>query len=130
MNKKILLVEDEKLIRDMYQMAFSQAGFQVEPAEDGQQAIEKLTVEAPDYDLVLLDVMMPKADGISVLKKIKTGDSPAKNIPVFLLTNLGMDSLIKEALTLGAEQFFVKSNYLPKQIVAEVEDYFTRHETQ
>ncbi len=125
MNKKILLVEDEKMIRDMYQLAFQQEGFLVDIAEDGQQAIDKLINQKLSYDLILLDLMMPQLDGISVLKKIKSPDSPANNIPVFLLTNLGMDNIIKEGMSLGAERFLVKANFLPKQIVDEVTSYFS-----
>lgn len=126
MAKTILLVEDEQLIKDMYQKVFEERGYLVETAEDGEEAVAKLTKPGAKYDLVLLDIMMPKLDGISVLKKIKEPASPAKSIPVFLLTNLGMDTLIKEALGLGAEQFFVKANYLPGQIVDEVDTYFKR----
>ena len=123
---KILLVEDEQLIKDMYQKVFKERGYEVETAEDGEEAVVKLMRPGAKYDLVLLDIMMPKLDGISVLKKIKDPGSAAKNIPVCLLTNLGMDTLIKEALNLGAEQFFVKANYLPGQIVDEVDAYFKR----
>jgi CheY-like chemotaxis protein len=125
MNKKILLVEDEKMIQDMYQMAFQQEGFTIEVAEDGQKAVEKLINQKLAFDLILLDLMMPKLDGISVLRKIKEVNSPAKDIPVFLLTNLGMDNIIKEGMSLGAEKFLVKANFLPKQVVDEVVSYFS-----
>ncbi len=130
MAKTILLVEDEQLIKDMYQKVFQERGYEVAVAEDGEQALQRLLTEPTKYDLVLLDIMMPKLDGISVLRRLKAADSSAKTVPVFLLTNLGMDTLIKEALSLGAEQFFVKANYLPNQIVDEIDQYFKRKEGQ
>ena len=120
MNKKILLVEDEKMIREMYEIVLKHAGYAVDFAEDGEIAVQKLSQPNPDYDLVLLDLMMPKLDGINVLKIIKAPDSPSRHIPVFLLTNLGMDNLIKEAMSHGADKFLVKANYLPKQVVDEI----------
>ncbi len=126
-DKRILLVEDEILIREMYQYALNQRGYTVETAEDGEQALEKLINQKLTYDLILLDVMMPKLDGISVLKKIKQPDSPAKAIPVFLLTNLGIESVIKEALSVGAYKCLIKSNMLPLQILEEIDTFFTHH---
>ena len=120
MNKKILLVEDEKIIREMYEIVLKHAGYDVDFAEDGEVAVQKLSQPKPDYDLVLLDLMMPKLDGINVLKIIKAPDSPSRHIPVFLLTNLGMENLIKEAMSHGADKFLVKANYLPKQVVDEI----------
>jgi len=64
--------------------------------------------------------MLPKIDGISVLKKIKEEGSPAKDIPVFLLTNLGQENLIKEAMALGASQYWIKSNIFPMDLVKEI----------
>jgi CheY-like chemotaxis protein len=128
MNKKILIVEDEKLIRDLYEIAFTQRGYLVDLAQDGQVALDKLLIQDPQYDMILLDVMMPKVDGISVLKQIKQQDRASSKIPVFLLTNLGMDPIIKEALVIGAEQFIIKSNFLPFQIVDEIDMFFKNKE--
>ncbi len=128
MAKKILLVEDEMLIRDMYNLVLKQNGYEVVSAEDGEDALAKLLEGQPDYDLILLDIMLPKLDGISVLKKVKDPSSPARSIPVFLLTNLGLDDLIKEALAIGAEQYFIKSNILPQNIVDEINAFFASRE--
>lgn len=121
--KRILLVEDEEMIREMYKLAIQNAGYQIDTSEDGESAALKINTTDPQYDLVLLDIMLPKLDGISVLKQIKADDK-TKNIPVFLLTNLGLEDLVKEALELGAQQYLVKSNILPKQIVAEIDTFF------
>jgi DNA-binding response OmpR family regulator len=126
--KKILLIEDESMIREMYEMILSKKGYQVDSAEDGQQGITKLLQNPQDYNLILLDIMLPKLDGISVLKKIKQSDSPIKDIPVFLLTNLGQENLIKEAMSLGAVQYWIKSNIFPVDLVKEIDAFLTEPE--
>ena len=127
---KILLVEDEALVHEMYSLALKKKGYEIDLATDGEQALQKLTAPQVDYDLILLDVMMPKLDGISILRKIKKPDSPAKNIPTFLLTNLGLDDVVKEAKSLGAVKCLIKSNTLPQQIIDEIEDFFKNKSAQ
>lgn len=129
MAEKILLVEDEALIRDMYEMILKKRGYEVEIAEDGQAALDKLMNGTPDYGLILLDIMLPQVDGISVLKKIKDLGSPAKDIPVFLLTNLGQENLIKEAMALGAAQYWIKSNIFPMDLAKEIDTFLKNVET-
>ena len=112
MQKKILIVEDTDDVREMYSFALQQK-HQVDEAIDGEEAVQKIMAPTADYDIILLDVMLPKMDGISILKKIKAADSPAKDIPVFLFTNLGMDEVVSEATSLGAVKCFVKASILP-----------------
>lgn len=123
MSKKILLVEDEPFIRETYEKALTHNGYLIECAEDGQVALDKIKSPNTIYDLVLLDIMLPKVDGISVLKEIK-GNPQVKSTPVFLLTNLGLDNVIKQATELGAQKYFIKANFLPKDIVREVNAFF------
>jgi len=127
MAHSILLVEDEEMIREMYHMALEKAGYQVESVEDGRDALTKLQQNPQNYELVLLDIMLPGLDGISVLKEMKNPDSPAKNISVILLTNLGLEDLIQEALELGAMQYLVKSNTLPQQIIDQIDAFFAKN---
>lgn len=128
MNKRIFLVEDEKIIREMYERALKVRGYEVESAIDGEDALAKLTTGSPKYNLILLDIMIPKLDGISVLKKIKETDSPVKDVPVFLLTNLGQENLLKDAVAAGAAQYFIKSNILPMQMVDEIDSFLQKTE--
>lgn len=114
---KILIVEDEHMLADMYATKFSMEGFAVEKAADGSQAIERLKTEVPD--VMLLDIIMPKLDGFSVLKEIKL-DPRLKDIPVILLTNLGQDDDIKKGKQLGADDYFVKANHSPQEVVEKV----------
>ena len=125
MSKKIFLIEDEEQIRKMYEEALVSGGYVVETSQNGQQAVEKLTTDNSDYSLILLDIMMPGLDGINVLKQIKANTSPAHSIPVFILTNLSTESLKKEALSLGAEQFLSKIDLTPKEILEIINKFFS-----
>lgn len=119
MNKRILLVEDEFYIRDLYRMILQSAGFNVSLAVDGEEGY-KLAQNLPD--LILLDIMIPKLNGIMLLKKIKK-DEKTKNIPIVLLTNLGQESIIKTAFEEGASGYFLKVRLNPKEIVNQISHF-------
>jgi len=121
-SKKILLIEDEAFISDMYKIVFTKEGFVVETASDGEEGLAK--AQAGDYDLILLDIMLPKMNGLDALKEMRKEGSSAKKTPVFLLTNLGQENIIKQAFKIGAQGYFMKANLLPQQIVSEVRDFF------
>lgn len=116
---KILLVEDELYVRELYERVLSQNGFEVLPAADGVAGLE-LAGNHPD--LILLDIMMPGMNGIQVLQKLKE-NSATKNIPVVLLTNLGQQSVIQEALKIGASGYFIKVRLTPYQLVGHVKEF-------
>jgi CheY-like chemotaxis protein len=120
--KKILLVEDEFFIRDLYERYLKKNGFEVISAVDGEDGMKKALENK--VDLILLDIMMPKMTGIEVLSKIKEEGSIAKDTPVYLLTNQVQDSIIREAFKLGAEGYLIKAQLLPKQIVEEIQNIF------
>ena len=82
---KIMVVEDDSFVMDIYQTKLSQEGYEVIQAENGVEAFKKLETKIPD--LILLDIIMPYMDGLQMLKKIKL-EEKLKNIPVILLTNL------------------------------------------
>lgn len=111
---KILLVEDEKMLADMYATKFTMDGFTIVNAYDGKEGLEAARREKPD--LILLDIIMPKLDGFAVLKELKQDESTAK-VPVVLLTNLGQESDVKKGKDLGADDYFVKANHSPQEIV-------------
>lgn len=114
--QKILVVDDEPAIRDIYNREFTNAGYKVEMAEDGEAGLLKAGEVKPN--LILLDVMLPKMSGIDVLKSLKA-NSLTKNIPILLLTNLGEETLIKEGFDLGADGYLLKVSYTPSQVVQE-----------
>lgn len=117
--KKILLVEDEEMLANMYQVKFQNDGFQLIKASNGEEGLTLAEKEKPD--MILLDVIMPKMDGFTVLKRLKENDS-TKNIPVLLLTNLGQDEDVKKGNELGAIGYLVKANITPSEVVAKVKE--------
>lgn len=122
--KRILLIEDDAYTRDIYQEILEEAGFEVVLAIDGQEGLMKLKEDG--YALVLLDVMMPKMDGISVLKALKAENLPTPPAQkIILLTNLGHDSVIQEALSLGASSYLVKSDLNPDQLVEKIKQFLS-----
>ena len=110
---KILIIEDDPLMRRLYQKIFTFEKYEVESAEDGEEGLEKARKVKPT--LILLDVMMPKMNGLQVLEKLKA-DPDLKKIPVVMLTNLAGQKDAETALAKGAVKYIVKSEYQPKQV--------------
>lgn len=117
--KVILLVEDELFVRELYQRILTQSGYRIITAIDGIEALDKAMQQ---IDLILLDIMLPKLNGIEVLKKLKS-DPNTKSIPIVLLTNLGQESVIVDAFQSGAQGYFMKMRLTPYQIVDKVEQF-------
>jgi len=114
---RILIIEDDVFIMDMYETKFKMAGFEVLRAENGDKGIKVARKEKPD--LIVLDIVMPQMDGLEVLKVVK-GDSELKDIPVVLLTNLGQRENIEEGLKLGADDYIIKAHFTPDEVVGKV----------
>ena len=117
--KKILLVEDEDFIRDLYTRQLSKEGYLVKSAPDGQAGLNLLKSEA--FDLLLLDIMLPGINGLQVLREFKT-QNPNSPMITILLTNLGQEAVIKEGFELGAQAYLIKASYTPDQVVTEVKN--------
>jgi CheY-like chemotaxis protein len=125
---KILVVEDDPLMSRMYQKIFKFEGYDVEVAVDGQEGLEKVRSIKPT--LVLLDIMMPKMNGLQVLEKLKS-DPDTREIPVVMLTNLAGQADAEAALTKGAVRYIVKSQQDPKAVVTIIKEIlagYTRDE--
>lgn len=121
--KTILIVEDDFHIQDIYRMAFLKTGnYSVETASDGQEALVKLRAHV--YDLILLDIMLPKVTGIDVLRAMRSPSSPTRDTPIILITNLGQEDIIKEAFKIGADGYLIKAQFTPNDVVAEVDAFF------
>jgi len=116
---KILLVEDEELLRKMYRKKLELA-FEVETAADGEEGLAKAREFKPD--LILLDIVMPKLNGIGVLKKIKA-DPVINWIPVVMLTNLATGAAIQECLEAGSQGYIIKSDSTPSKLLQEVKKF-------
>ncbi len=117
----IFLIEDDPLMVRMYEKAFKLSGYEVEMAFDGEEALAKLEAAKSKPTLILLDIMMPKLNGLEVLRRLKQ-DANLKNIPVIMLTNLAGEADAEKALGLGAVLYLVKSQYEPRQIVDKVKE--------
>lgn len=121
MAKKILIIDDDPMLRKMYSKKFEIAGFEIDNAKDGEEGIIKIQEFKPD--LILMDVMMPRLDGFGVLEKLKANPELA-NIPVILLTNVGASEQDKEkGLKLGACEYLIKSQHSPNEIIEIVKKY-------
>ena len=118
---KILIVEDEEFLSDMYRMRFEQEGYAVVVASDGETGLELVKRERPD--LVLLDLVLPGLDGFQVLAKIRKEPNLNKT-KVFILSNLGQTDEVDKGLAGGADGYFVKANLTPTQLAEKVNAIF------
>jgi len=116
----ILIVEDENFLIRTLEDNLVAEGYTVDVAKDGEEAVEKIGKKKPD--LILLDLLMPKKDGFYVLEETKKNPE-WKLIPVIVLSNLGEDTVIKKALEMGADDYFVKSQHPIQEIIEKVKDY-------
>jgi two-component system chemotaxis response regulator CheY len=121
MAQKILLVEDDVYIRKLYGEVLQDAGFQVDMAEDGILGLDK--IKKGGYDLILLDVVMPKMDGLGVLERLEQNPPIQKNGPIILLSNLAKDPITQGDLGKGAAGYIVKSDVTPDQLIEDVRKY-------
>jgi len=116
----VLIIEDEESLAAMYAAKFDKEGFNVVTASDGSDGIDKAKSSSPD--IILLDIILPKKDGFMVLKELKE-DAKTKNVKVLMLSNLGQDEDVSKGKKLGAEDYLVKANLTPAQIVDKVKQY-------
>lgn len=114
---RILVIEDDRFLRDLIVQKLKKEGFVVLEAIDGEEGI-KMTREH-STDLVLLDLILPGIDGFEVLKKMKE-DSATKNIPVIILSNLGQKEDVERGLRLGAQDYLIKAHFTPGEIIEKV----------
>ena len=122
--EKILVVEDDLFLRELYTDILSQEGFQVDSAADGEEALQKIT--AGGYNLVLLDIIMPKMDGLEVMRQTQAKPPQNPNKCVVFLTNLDKDEEIKKAMLLG-NGYLIKSQITPGSLVEEVKKYLEKY---
>ena len=119
--RRVLIVEDDIFLREMYVHTFEKHGYEVESAEDGQLGID-LANKDP-FDIILLDIMLPKKNGVEVLKELRQPDAKAAKTPIILLSNLGQDSIISEAFTLGADGYILKADVLPNEVLDKIDGF-------
>lgn len=122
---KILIIEDDKFLREFYQELLQEAGYFVDIAADGETAVSKIYTGG--FDLILLDIMLPKKDGIQILKDIAIRPPKNPNGPIVVLSNLGQDSVIKKCYDLGASGYLIKSSLNPDQVLTQIHNYLRRN---
>lgn len=115
--KKVLLIDDDNALRQLYAVELGSKGYSVIEASDGEQGLEKAKKDNPD--LILLDIMMPKLDGVATLTQLKQ-DTVTSKIPVVMLTNFGQENLVKQAFASGATDYLLKYKVTPAEMVQKV----------
>lgn len=121
---KILIVEDDQFLREFYQELLMGEGYNVDVSGDGEEALGK--IQNGGYNLILLDIMLPKLDGLEILRRIKLSPAKQSNGPIVILSNLGQDSVIKQAFDSGAGGYLIKSSLNPDQVLEKIKSYLTR----
>ena len=120
--KVILVVDDDPMLLTLYKRLFSNKGMEVLLAQDGQEGLELIEQEKPDF--VILDIRMPKLDGIDVLK-IMRGRENLKEVPVMILTNYGREEYREATEKLNVVDFLVKTNIDPSGLVKRVAEFLS-----
>ncbi len=114
--KKILMVEDDQFIRQLYSRQVAKAGFGVQSTASGKEGLELL--DKNKYDLLMLDLNIPDVSGFQILEHLQKNPKPGMTI--LILSNVAQDDYIKKGMEMGAAAFVVKSTYTPEQVVSEV----------
>lgn len=122
--KKILVVEDDQFLREFYQELLQGEEYIIDSASDGEMALNK--IQNNEYDLILLDIMLPKKDGLQILRDLKVAPGKSANTKIVVLTNLGQDIIIKQCFDLGAAGFLIKSAMNPDQVLTEIKSFLQK----
>jgi DNA-binding response OmpR family regulator len=117
MPRKILVVEDDKFVRELIAQKLTEEEFEVSSAKDGEEGVKKTESEKPD--LILLDLILPGIDGFEVLSRIRKNPL-TERIPVIILSNLGEKVDVDRGIKLGADDYLIKAHFTPKEIVEKV----------
>lgn len=119
MAKNILIIEDDKFLRELIAQKLVNEGYKISEAVDGEEGLEKIKKEKPD--LILLDLILPGIDGFAVLIEMK--ENPAVvQIPVIILSNLGQRDDIEKGLKLGATDYLIKAHFTPAEIIEKIKN--------
>lgn len=120
-NLKVLLIEDEKEVAELYRLKLSLDGYNVSVASDGQEGLKKALEESPE--LIFLDIKMPGMDGFEVLKRLRSTES-TKKTPIVILSNFDEQEMIEKGLTLGANEYLIKSQFTPGELSKKAKTWF------
>lgn len=117
MAKKILLVEDEEIMVDLLQKKLTKEGYQISIARDGEEGLEAM--KKAKFDLILLDIIMPKMGGFEVMKEMQK-DPELKKIPVIVISNSGQPVELDQAKKLGAKDWLIKTEFDPQEVIDKI----------
>lgn len=120
---KVLLVDDDEFLLDMYSVKFKEAGFDLDIASSGTEALEK--IKHTPYDVILLDIIMPQLDGFEVLQQMKKDNLQGKSI-VIILSNLGQKEDIERGMYLGAQDYVIKAHFTPREVVEKIKFHISK----
>lgn len=119
MAKKILIIEDDKFLRELIARKLTDEGFNALEAVDGEDGIKKTKEIQPD--LILLDLILPSIDGFEVLSRVKE-DASIASIPIIILSNLGQKEEVEKGLNLGAVDYLIKAHFTPGEIIEKIKN--------
>lgn len=119
MSTTILVIEDDKFLRELIVQKLIKENYEVSEAIDGEQGIKKIKEEKPD--LILLDLILPGIDGFEVLSRMREG-SNSPSIPVIILSNLGQKEDVERGLKLGAIDYLIKAHFTPGEIIEKIKN--------
>lgn len=114
---KILIIEDDSFLLRMYSTKLELEGFKILGALDGEKGLRMAKKELPD--LILLDLILPKKDGVAVLAELKK-DPETRQIPVIVLTNIGQKDKIDRCFELGAVDYLIKAHFIPSEVISKI----------
>lgn len=123
MTQKILVVDDDQFIRELYETVLKNAGYEVDLAVNGEEGLVKL--QSGGYALTLLDMRMPGLDGVGLLDGLQKTTVAVPNGPIILLTNAGPDEKAQEGLQKGASAYLVKADMTPDQLLENIRKFLT-----
>ena len=115
---KVLIIEDEKEVSELYKLKLTIDDYDVITATSGQEGLKKAFKDSPD--LIFLDIKMPKMDGFEVLKRLRE-NSKTKKTPVVILSNFDEEDMVEKGLMLGADEYLIKSQFTPEEISSKVQ---------
>lgn len=115
--KKILIIEDDKFLRELIAKKLVEEGYTISEAKDGEEGLKKIQEEK--LDLILLDLILPGIDGFEILTRLKK-DTTLPQLPIIILSNLGQRDDVERGLRLGAIDFLIKAHFTPQEIVNKI----------
>lgn len=124
---RILVIEDDALLRSFYAEVLSKANFEVVQATNGEEGLNRILEGG--FNLILLDVILPRMDGLEVLRRLQNQQPKERNGPIVVISNLGQEDVAKQCLKMGAAGFLIKSMHSPNDVLQEVKN-FLDHSSQ